>query len=65
METIDLASFNLLDIVYILKDVTNVINNFIFFNILFSKTCVDNVYFVLHSLNLKKSEMFYLYLTLT
>ena len=30
METIDLASFNLLDIVYILNDVAYVINNFIF-----------------------------------
>ena len=29
METVDLASFKLLDIVYILKDVTYVINVFI------------------------------------
>ena len=25
---------------------------------LFSKTCVDNEYFVIHSLNLKESEMY-------
>ena len=38
---------------------------FLFLNILYHKIYVDNEYFVLRSLNLKESEMFYLCLTLT
>ena len=38
---------------------------FLFLNILYHKTYVDNVYFVLHNLNLKESELFYHCLILT
>ena len=38
---------------------------FLFLNIFYHKTYVDNVYFVLYGLNLKESEIFYLCLTLT